>query len=80
MRHMSTTASGSVDEDLKKVFREADDPVLSAVEVAEELDVTQQAAHKRLSNAHDYGNIKRKTVGARAVVWWLPGHDEDSSR
>lgn len=59
-------------EELLYVFRDRDDPVLTAPEVADELGITQQAAHKRLQRAADDGDLKRKTVGARAVVWWVP--------
>lgn len=59
------------DPELQEVFIKADDPVLTAVEVAEQLGITQQAAHARLTRAHDRGEVKRKKTGARAVVWWL---------
>jgi DNA-directed RNA polymerase specialized sigma24 family protein len=73
--------SSSVDEsmaELRGVFREADDPVLTAVEVAERLGISQQAAHSRLSRSVREGGVERKKVGARAVVWWLPGYCDDS--
>lgn len=76
---MSTKSSGSSnDTELEAVFRESDDPVLTAVEVADELGITQQAAHARLARAHERGEIKRKKTGARSVVWWLPGQSLDS--
>lgn len=70
--------NGGEDIELEKVFRESDDPVLTAVEVAEELDITQQAAHARLTRAHERGELNRKKTGARAVVWWLPGQEHSS--
>lgn len=76
---MSTKSSGtSNDPELTAVFRNSDDPVLTAVEVADELGITQQAAHARLVRAHERGEVKRKKTGARSVVWWLPGHSVDS--
>lgn len=64
--------------ELKRVFAKSDDPALTAVEVAEELEITQQAAHKRLSRAHESGEIERKKTGARAVIWWVDDYARDS--
>lgn len=71
-------SSGGLSPDLRSVFQESDDPVLTAVEVADKLDVSQQAAHSRLARANDRGEIKRKKTGARSVVWWVPNQDSDS--
>lgn len=46
-------------------------PVATATEVGEEIGCTGQAARKKLDQLHEAGNVERKTVGARAVVWWL---------
>jgi len=67
--------SSSEDAELLDVFEKADDPVLTAVEVGERLGITQQAAHARLTKAHDKGSVDRKKTGSRAVVWWVPGQD-----
>lgn len=67
-------AAEAFDSELAQVFRESDDPVLTAVEVADELGISQQAAHARLSRAHEQGTIERKKTGARSVVWWVPGY------
>lgn len=77
--NMSTKSSGSpVDTELQAVFRNADDPVLTAVEVGDELDITQQAAHSRLVRAHERGELERKKTGARSVVWWPAGQSFES--
>lgn len=60
-----------LNEDLKRVFAEADDPVLTAVEVADELGITQQGAHAKLTRAHERGLVERKKTGSRSVVWWV---------
>jgi len=70
-------SDGGSDE-LQSLFEDSDEPVLTAIEVAEKLGVTQQAAHARLSNAHEEGWIQRKKVGSRAVVWWVK-RQKDSS-
>ena len=60
-----------VPDDVASAFVGRDSPVLTAVDVAEELDITQQAAHSKLQRAHERGAVERKTVGSRAVVWWV---------
>lgn len=76
---MSAQSTESVEDvELRRIFDRADDPVLTAVEVAGELGITQQAAHARLQKAHDRGEVKRKKTGARAVVWWVPGQQSTS--
>jgi len=47
------------------------DPVFTAVELAEDVGVTQQAAHSKLSNLEDRGLVRSKEVGSRARVWWV---------
>jgi Fic family protein len=51
-------------------FAEADEPVLTAVEIADRFDVTRAAANERLKALLAEGELHRKTVGSRAVVWW----------
>ncbi len=70
---------GTGSEELRRIFEQSPDPVLSAVEVAEEMEITQQAAHAKLTKAHEQGCVKRKKVGSRAVVWWFPDQDCDSA-
>lgn len=58
------------DEEILKAFDDTEDAVLTAVEVADRFNITQQAAHSRLASLHDEGKLKRKKAGSRAVVWW----------
>lgn len=74
----ATTEATEATAELKRVFANSDDPALTAVEVADELDITQQAAHKRLSRAHESGEVERKKTGARAVIWWIDDYSSDS--
>jgi len=62
------------DPDLAAVFAESDDPALTSAEVAEALGMSQQGASARLTSAAAHGVVERKTVGARAVVWWIEGY------
>lgn len=79
---MSVGTTDRPDNDLQQVFADTDDPVLSAVEVAKKMGITQQAAHSKLAAAADRGEMNRKKVGARAVVWWPKNQEfpETSSR
>jgi len=61
------------DEEILKIFISANDPVLTASEVAERLSVGRRGVLSRLENLEDKGFLKSKKVGARSTVWWLPG-------
>lgn len=47
----------------------ADRPVATASEIAEMLNVTRQAVHKRLEQLHERGEIRKYKPG-RSAVWW----------
>lgn len=65
-----------MNEDVIEVMEEAEDPFLTVSEISEEIDVTRSAVYKRLSSMEEDGLIKKKEVGAQAVVWWLPDRYE----
>lgn len=69
-RPMAAVKSVS-DEELLRQFDATDDPVLSSVEIAERVDLTQSAVSYRLNEFAERGVVEKKKVGARAVVWWL---------
>jgi response regulator of citrate/malate metabolism len=51
------------------VFEDADVPVLTANEVADELDCSRPAAYNKLEKLVEQGDLQKKKVGARAVVY-----------
>lgn len=53
------------------VMRDADMPVLTAGDIAEELGCTPEAVTKKLKRLQEQDRVARRQVGARAVVWWL---------
>jgi response regulator of citrate/malate metabolism len=53
------------------VFKNADLPVLTASEVADELDCSRPSAYNKLEKLVDRGELHKKKVGARAVVYIL---------
>lgn len=58
------------DSDVLEALREQPDPVATTSELAETLDVSSETVRRHLSELHGKGLVDRKTVGARAVVWW----------
>ena len=58
------------DSDVLEALREHPDPVATTSELAEVLNVSSETARRHLSELHERGLVDRKTVGARAVVWW----------
>jgi hypothetical protein len=45
---------------------------LTAKEVAGELGVVRRTAYNKLSDLEERGDLRKKKVGARAVIWWRP--------
>jgi DNA-binding MarR family transcriptional regulator len=53
-----------------KVFDRADEPILTAKEIADELDTTSVTVTRHLKEMLDEDLVGRKETGARAVAWW----------
>nr|WP_032073162.1 HTH domain-containing protein [Halorubrum sp. T3]AGI12349.1 hypothetical protein [Halorubrum sp. T3] len=60
-------------EDVVDAIHAHDDPVVTAPELADELPVTSRTVSNRLRELAAGGDVERKDVGGRAVVYWLPG-------
>lgn len=58
-------------EDVLAVFKAVPVPILTAQEVAEELGCSDTTARDRLDELAEDGQLFRKKVGARAVVYAL---------
>lgn len=67
------------DEELLRVFRQADTPVLTTQMAADELPITKRAVLDRLKSLHSRGRLEKMDVGPRAQVWWISDEDEDES-
>lgn len=67
------------DSDVLDALREQPDPVATAGELAEVLDVPSETVRRHLSELHEQGLVARKTVGARAVVWWTLDADDSAA-
>jgi predicted transcriptional regulator len=53
-----------------KMFDRADEPILTAKEIADELDTTSVTVTRHLKEMLDEDLVGRKETGARAVAWW----------
>lgn len=47
------------------------EPVVTAADVHEEMDMTQRGAQDRLKSLAEKGYLNSKKVGASALVFWL---------
>ncbi|RLM94379.1 hypothetical protein [Haloarcula sp. Atlit-7R] len=68
------------DNEILAVFRESQDPVLIASEVAAELPIGRRGVYKRLEQLADEGELGRKKIGGRGTVWWLAGLGSEDSQ
>jgi len=59
-------------DDVLTVMQEHPDPFVTLTEVHDRVDVSKGTVHERMQELVADGEIKRKTVGSSAVVWWLP--------
>lgn len=55
-------------DEVRQFFRRSEPR--TATEIAEELGITSRAALNKLNELHANDEVKRKKVGARAVVWY----------
>ena len=56
-------------DDVLTVFDRAEIPVLTASEVAEEIGCSRPSAYTKLEDLEERGDLHKKEVGARAVVY-----------
>ena len=57
---------------LEDVLAMFDGEPISASDVAEKFDISNRAALNKLEQLKKEGEVERKNVGSRAVVWWRP--------
>ena len=58
------------EEDVLRTLRDHPEPVATAGDLAEQFEVSAETVRRHLSRLHGRGAVEKKTVGARAVVWW----------
>jgi len=57
-------------DDVERALREHGEPVATARDLADALDVSTETIRRHLTESHEAGRVAKKRVGARAVVWW----------
>ncbi|NKE38085.1 helix-turn-helix domain-containing protein [Natronococcus sp. JC468] len=58
-------------EDILGILRRTSEP-MTATELSTELGISNRAILNKLNTLHERGDVRRKKVGGRSVVWWLP--------
>ena len=56
--------------DIHNEIEQADDPFVTASEIAEQYGVSRQTAHRHLQRMYEHGEIEKRKVGSSAVIWW----------
>lgn len=67
------------DEDILSVLRNADDPVLSTAEIADQLPIKRRSTLDRLRGLEEQGLVQSKQIGGRNTVWWLSSADSSDA-
>lgn len=69
---MSDSQQGGkiTEQDILKIFDAAEEPFLTASEIADELPVSRQAVNYRLEQMREKDLVGKKKTGASAVGWW----------
>lgn len=59
------------DDEILRMVALSPDPIVTAPELAEKLDMTRQGVNYRLSDLVERGFLESRSVGSHAVVYWL---------
>jgi len=62
-----------MNKDVLEAMADMDEPIHTLGEIADEMGKSKGAIETRLKELNENEDVCRKKVGARAVVWWLPG-------
>lgn len=62
------------DDEILQIFKDVEDPFLTASEVADELPIGRRGVYDRLKGLEETGMLKSKKVGGRTTGWWYPGY------
>lgn len=53
-------------------MRDADWPVVTVGDVSEAVGCSRETARRKLADLDEDGKIRRRKIGASAVIWWVP--------
>ena len=59
------------DDDIQTEIATSPDPVVTAPELAEDMEYSADNIRLRLSEMEGSGLVKSRKVGAHATVWWI---------
>jgi predicted transcriptional regulator len=59
------------DDEILETIQSHEDRAVTAVDLAEVLDLTSTRIAQRLNKLNEAGKVRKKKVGGRAVVWWI---------
>jgi predicted ArsR family transcriptional regulator len=65
-------------EEICRIVALHPEPVVTAADVHEEMDMTQRGAQSRLKRLVEEGYLESKKVGSAAAVFWLTPKGRDS--
>jgi DNA-binding MarR family transcriptional regulator len=65
-------------EELLRAVALSPDPIVTAPEIADRVNLTRQGVNNRLPELVEQGLLKKRQVGAKAIVYWLT--DEGRAR
>ncbi|WP_435079701.1 DeoR family transcriptional regulator [Halococcus sp. AFM35] len=55
-------------------MRDTDGPVVTVGDVSEAVGCSRETARRNLTQLHEDGTIRRRKIGASAVIWWVSDH------
>jgi len=58
-------------EEVIEAFKQVDEPMTTAPELADILGVSSQTVTRRLNVLKEDSEVGKKKVGARTIVWWV---------
>ena len=63
--------------DVLGVFDYIEGPIVTSADVADELELSRDAARRKLGQLHNRGRLRRRKTAGR-VVWWIPTEPTDA--
>lgn len=66
-------------DDVERALHEHSEPVATAGDLADVLNVSGETVRRHLTELHEAGRVGRKQVGSRAVVWWTTETEADEA-
>lgn len=72
-------AARVTNDEIRTALADHPQPVATTHDLAAMLGVSGDTARRHLIELHDRGDVERKKVGGRAVVWWLTDEERTTT-